>query len=413
MVSITLREAGRYTADNLYGENSEISELQLLFSLTELYRMKKELKKIPGNTLFDEIVVNIEDVAKDLETEVDRQMPSPESPDYKKFLAMKAFSLNLRGSNAKKTTDSSEIDYHPEFCMKSVEILEEIRLEPVAVYFYVDALNTLGTCYLFKNPQKAVDYLSKAESTYNSFLKKVPDAKEAFTPYKLFDVPREIKTLWCLLMAHHYTSIFLFAAWSNVKNDSMKLKYAMPSIRAKISIDKSENQGIYVINNTMPAMVEEINCLIKNLHFAQVNHLLAGFMNNLVQYRRSLPEDERHKVDFAQSLVSLAYGSWAYELVHTSFLVLTDALELEETPEMSFYAFDDLMTGEYTTYEHQFSCELLQSVKKLKSAIRKGKQWTRRAADMGDKSHYANYAEALLAQFDVLEEDIKFLDEFQ
>lgn len=51
-----MREAGRGLAASLYGEDAEVSELQLLFSITEMHRMKKEYEKYPEPNIFHEII---------------------------------------------------------------------------------------------------------------------------------------------------------------------------------------------------------------------------------------------------------------------------------------------------------------------------------------------------------------------
>lgn len=341
-------------------------------------------------------------------------MPEPGSPEYNKFLAMKAYTYNLRGNSAtiNKVVESminkTIPPFRPEFLEKTVGLLEPIRLNPVAVYLYVDALNILGTCYIMTEQQKSIEYLKKAEQTFEEFKGEVTNVNEALTPYEIFDVPREIQTLWCLMMAHHYTSIFLYSCYDSVNNEQMKLKYVMLSIRAKISIDLSKNNGVSNINNIMPEMMGEINFLIIKMHFAQVNHLLAAFMNNLVQYRRSLPPERRREVNFAQSLVSLEFANWAYQVVHYSFLSLTGNESDDIEPNYEFYAFDGLRKPGIEVYEDQFSCHQIQSHSKLKKAIKRGKAWCQRAIDLGESSRYSNYANTLMDQLNALEMDLEY-----
>lgn len=52
-----VREAGKGVAASLYGETAQISELQLLFSLTELHRMQKDFEKFTEPNIFHEIDV--------------------------------------------------------------------------------------------------------------------------------------------------------------------------------------------------------------------------------------------------------------------------------------------------------------------------------------------------------------------
>lgn len=330
---------------------------------------------------------------------------------------MKAYTYNLRGNSpavnegVREELGITMPQLRPEFPEMTVKLLEPIKLDPVAVYLYVDALNILGTCYIMSlGQEKAIEYLTKAKKTYEEFKKKMKDVKKALTPYEIFDVPREIQTLWCLMTAHHYTQIFLYSCYHSLNNEKMKLQYVMSSIRAKLSIDLSKNKGKYNINAVMPNLVEEINFLIRKLHFAQVNHLLAAFMNNLVQYRRSLPEARRHEVNFAQSLVSLAYATWAYEVVHYSFLTLTGNESDEVEPKYEFYAFDGLKTAGIEAYENQFSCHQIQTYEELKKAVKRGKAWCKRAIDLGVKGRYSTYAETLTGKLDDLETDLQYFE---
>lgn len=430
-----LREAGEGVAASLYGEDVKVSELQFLFSLTELYRMKKEFSKIDVPNIFDDIEVgkfffhlihllypltenyfclflsDIDQVAAELEQEIDRLMPEPDSDDFNKFLAMKAYSLNLRSHDTVAGGKCLIPPARPEYLEKTVKLLERIKLEPVAVYFYVDALNILGTCYLFKEPQKSVKYLLKAEKTYEDFKAKVTDVKEAMTPYQIFDVPREIQTFWCLMTAHHYTSVFLYSAYSGLNNDPMKLKYVVPSIRGKISIDLSSHKGTYIIKNIMADMFDEILFLIRKWHFAQVNHLLAGFMNNLVEYRRALPEEQRHEMNFSQALVSLAYATWAHEVLRYSFAYLNGKYDDDIEPYYLYHEFTGLKTPGFKVYHNQFPCHRIKSRKQMKNYIKRGKAWCKRAIDLFECCcQYSIYAGDLMNKLNLLENDVQYFE---
>uniref|UniRef100_A0A336MN27 CSON014488 protein n=1 Tax=Culicoides sonorensis TaxID=179676 RepID=A0A336MN27_CULSO len=419
-------EAAIVCADILYGEKSEVTKIQLLFSLTEVYRMKTTCDKFPDVDLFDHLQIDIKKVAEELEKEIDVEMSTktPDSQEYNRYLSMKAYTYNIRGDKYDPklhliTYENHkflpEFNYAPHFFIKTIKLLEPIKTSREAIYFYTDALNLYGLSHQLQNrPKEALKCFLEAENTYEEFKSVAKNAKEAMTALQIFGVTKDFKIIWCLLTAHHYTHIFLYNCYESLNDDEMRLKYVMLSVKAKISIELSEQgKENMKYHKLVPNCANEINFLIRKLQFAQVNHLLAGFMHHLVQYRRSLPEERRTEVNHVQGMVSVWFAQWAFVLLNYSFMKLSGGEKEDSQINYDYMGFEVLMVPGVEVYEHQFPCMELHSYSELRKTFKKGKAWCQRALDLIGSDAKTFNAKMLMEKYDEIEEHIEIFEDLK
>lgn len=315
-------------------------------------------------------------IAVQLENAINKEMPGFDAPDHNKYLAMKGYTYFMRGCRMDCRTE-----HNYNFLEKTVRLLEPIKLQPEVVYQYVNVLTTLGQSYCERSQyQKAIEYLEKAEQTYEEFKAKVTDVEtDAMTEYQIFGVTHDINLQRSLTYAHHMTMIHLYICYNALKSDEMKLKYVLPCIKGKLRINIVEND-IAEVQKLVPDFSDEPSFLITSHYFAQVNHLLSVLMFHLVKYRRSLPHEKQHEVSNAQAFVSELYGFWACELVQYSLLSLKDKTYCEKHPiNNEVVRFEELMEPGVEIYENQFPCEPILTRNELNKVVKKGKAWCQRA----------------------------------
>lgn len=333
-------------------------------------------------------------------------MPEPETPNYNKFLAMKAYTYTIRGSRQNFATNPNSYSFHE----KVVKLLEPIKLEREAVFLYIDSLNLLGvSCKERMQLQKSLEFLTKAEKTFNEFVSKVGDANQAMTPYKVFDAIIEMGTKWDLNMIHNFTMNTLYNTYFQLKDQKMQLKYVIPSIRAIFALQRLQQRTQNIVfDEFLVQLSSHIEILFKFHHFAQINHLVAIFMHHLVKQLRVSPKNKQFNVKVIQSIVSHWYATWALEIVKYSCNVLRNPDFAKNNPINSDYErFEDFVEDGVEIYENQFPCDVIESYKEMKKVITKGKAWCQREFDLFGNFPVPDMPKELMKKLNDMEKEIE------
>lgn len=357
--------------------------------------MNSKKKKNKDNSYFQ--FIDVDKLLDELESEIDKEMPTPDSSEYNRYLAMKAYSFTIRSDEPSEAEE------------KVISLLEPIKLQPEAIYLYLSSLNIRGEYFIDHDEQdKAIQYLKKAEETHEEF--KATGTAEAMTEFQIFGMinktPDEVNYL---LGAFDAIMISLYKFSVKFNNHEMQLKYVMPSIKAKFRYHPifSHIRAATNFDTLVIRILPEIRFLTTTYHFPQVNHLLAVLMYQLIKYKRSLPEEEKHFVLKIQGLLSYRYACWAYEIIQYSITTLEDKTFSESHPiNTEVFCFDELMETGVQNYVNQFPCEPILTHKELKKAVKQGKAWCKRTVDLLGGFASEEHQE-LMPAFNALEIDIE------
>lgn len=341
-------------------------------------------------------------MTEELAKEIDKEMPLPESKDYNRFLAMKAYTFTLQNNEGLRYSE------------KIISLLKPIKIQPESVYLYLMALNTVGSYQAeSKELEMAIKTFKEAEKTYIEFMAK-DFINGPMNDFQLFGVIHEPSTTQenCILFAFHTTMFFLYKCYEASENHEMKLKYVMPSIKAKIHLHPIEefmDSENFNINQLTLEMCPEIYFLIETLEFSKVDFLLAALLFQLVKYKRSATQEKRDKVSKVQGYLSYLYAAWAQKIVYYSIECLKDKTYSEKNPiNNEVFKLDVLMENGVEIYMNQFPCEPIVEIKYLEVAVKKGKAWCERAISLiGNWSYEPMENELLMPEFIALENDLK------
>lgn len=165
--------------------------------------------------------------------------------------------------------------------------------------------------------------------------------------------------------------------------------------------------------------IERFNILFAQLvtmylnrsYLCQANHILAVAMYFLVEYRRSLQESQRHKVDMSQALISSSYtfyGLHLMEAVAPTVLAQKHGF-IEPVPEFEPSCERLMETDGLKVYEKTFPTEYVVEEKKLHSIYKKTKLWLERTEQLNETGASNEASNALATAISKSWERLKLL----
>lgn len=321
---------------------------------------------------------------------------------------MKAYTYISRGY---KSFRSFMDKYNPDCLKVALDLLEPIKLQPEGINQYILVSQLLGLYHTNVFQQvTAIEYLKKAEQAYEEFKAKVTDVREAMNEFKMFGVTnaKNLQLDKSLPKLHHTTMIYLYYHYNIYKNEKMKHKYAMPSIKGKLLTGYIQQELQH--SHLVPQIHDETDYLIKSHQFAQVNHLLSVLMCKLVKYRRSLPQEKQQDCKRSQGFISEQYALWSFEIVQYSLQSLKDKnYSAKHLINNEVYRFEELIEPGIEIYENQFPCEPILTRKEFGKSMKRGKAWCNRAIDLLKGDFEQSKAKELMKKLIALEPIIEEL----
>lgn len=317
---------------------------------------------------------------------MDIQGLQPDCLEYKKKLAMKAYTFNIRATLRMAQKTEVPKNSAPAMLQRSIRLLEPIKDSPEGIYLYVEAHNLLGSYSLSQEATtSALQFFKVAEKSYNSYKANQKDG--ALNLYEIFDVNLNCIS-WTLETAFLYTTSLIYFCYDRLDSPQMKYQYAIPSIKAKLELDMQETG--FRPKETISQVISELKCLLHKRAFKQLDHLLSVLMYQLVKYRRILPEEERSEMNYVQGQLSLLYACWGYDIMNSSFLFIgaeegTDEYEKLSTELkvcLDFVEFPELIETGYETYADQFPTNYTKSIQKVRSLFKKVLAWNKRSIEL-------------------------------
>lgn len=331
-------------------------------------------------------ITDCADLGEVLQKALDIQALQPDSREYNKNVAMKAYSFNIRATLRMAQKTEVPKNSAPAMLQRSIRLLEPIKDSSEGIYLFVEAHNLLGSYSLSQEATtSALQFFKVAEKSYNSFKE---NQKGAQNLYEIFDLP-DLKCIsWNLETAFLYTTSLIYFCYDRLDSPQMKYQYAIPSIRAKLELDQQETG--FRPKETIPQVISELKCLLHKRAFKQLDHLLSGFMYQLVKYRRTLPEEEKLDLNYIQGQLSLLYACWGYDIMNSSFLLIGTEEGTDEHEKLStsleicknFIEFPELIEPGCETYADQFPTNYTKSIQNVKNLFKKVLAWNKRSKEL-------------------------------
>lgn len=183
----------------------------------------------------------------DVEADKLLQLQTSDSPDYKKYLAIKAYTYLKRGYEK----DNPIAKFEPDFLEKALELLEPIKQQKEGIRLFIEVLENIGLYYIdVKQYHEALKYLKKAVQGFELFKTKFADInKAAMDEWKLFECNSIIS--FCIASPfsenHHRLLALLYKCYDALNDVNMKLKYEIPSIQGRFFTSRNDIDSIVTI----------------------------------------------------------------------------------------------------------------------------------------------------------------------
>ncbi|XP_063705466.1 uncharacterized protein LOC134834657 [Culicoides brevitarsis] len=343
---------------SLFGKDLELTQIQKLLAKTLFYKLRANYKKndVEAKFVYDSNVIQCA-----LEAEIDKETPNPDSPDYNKFLAMKAVSI----------CHQSPLE-RAEKLPAAIAALEPIKFAPEVSLAYVVASIHMDC------KKENLDYYLNAEAVYDHYKK---NGTPCLSTHEIFGALPVIEQENDLIVQE------FFDKFEKLKNDDLAIKYVMPSLKAffnKAKIMEKMEYGKFKFEALIPEFRSHFQLLLKTHHFAQVDHLLAIFMFHLVKAGRAKPqtEESQNQIDAAKALVSSWYTMVGWTLAMCAeFMARNPEFALKYPVRTEVVRFEEFMEPGVEIYENQFPIDFIQTEKEWDGVINKGKVWSQRALD--------------------------------
>ncbi|XP_063701221.1 uncharacterized protein LOC134831425 [Culicoides brevitarsis] len=359
----------------IFGENMKLTKIQQLFVAAQAlsaFSYVEQTRKVEQISDFD-----ISSIFNELEAEIDKEFPLPDSSDFNRFIAMKAIAIFFQST------------VRPECGFRALSLLEPIKDTPEGAHPYIQTL--LHIARMEDDAKKSLEYYWKAEAAFDNI------KANKFRILSYFEIFGGNEIGGSTLLDNDYDSIMMEIFMRNfqLRDDAMKLKYVLPALKATLNKHEiihefgTENA---LFEHTVILLRPIINCLIDTNHFEQVDHVLSILMFHLVKMRRDMPKviatEIQAKIDASKAIVSFFYAIWAYELLviaakmysekHLKIKIRTEMIRLEKFMEPGI-----------EIYEKQFPVNVISDEKEWDKVVTKGKLWCQRAVDYFEKAKTA------------------------
>ncbi|XP_063705051.1 uncharacterized protein LOC134834349 [Culicoides brevitarsis] len=365
----------------IFGNGTNLTKIQKLFAKISVF-------KNFGMASSDARLVDESNAIQNaLEAEIDKATPNPDSPDYKKFLAMKASAIGYKSEEERAKT-----------LPDALAALEPIKFDPEVSLTYVVATLQLA------NKVENADYFLNAEAVYDHYKK---NGTPCLSTYQIFGAK-----ISCIEEENETIALNFFEAFLTLKNDALQRKYVLPAIKSQFDRSLTRAKlGIFQFKfeKFLPTVKPHIECLIASHYFAQLDHLLSIFMFHLVKAGRAtgLSTEEQLMIDSGKAAVSSWYTLWARKLILSAKAMETDPDYVAQNPiRTEMFRYDEFWEPGVEIYENQFPIEFIRNEKEWKKVMNRGKLWCQRAAQYFE----SNTAVAMASNFYRTDEKEDFRD---
>lgn len=265
--------------------------------------------------------------------------------------------------------------------LKEIEkMIEPYYMSPKGVYLYLQTLRQLRMCYQMgsmESQNQGLKVLQKAEKVYHDYVKanggnQCWDCEHLLGISKVSDskVESMLVYMWYQIASDLWED---YRRRGDLENAN---RYSMDTVRC-VEYTMTERARLFT-NFQILCFVIEVTLRTRRLK--QLDHLLAGTMHHVVKYRRSLPESERHKVDFIQGRLSSAYAQWGLLVLGYSIEQWQQQWDFTAKFDNDSYETIKMFTeAGVETYAGQFPTELYENRVDLKIGHKRALSWGNRA----------------------------------
>lgn len=339
-----------------------------------------------------------------MQNDLDSLMPDEKSEDvHTELVVMKCHVWNLLASILGPNEHVEFTKLVMEALLRSIQISEMYKLEPLGIVPYIEAHHHL--CYYLKLTMKPMDSLKyglQLEKAYNEYLaaaKGPPiDGKRLFFTNRGVQLPSDGFQLPQAHLETIYRSqlgaIYLF--YDEMGDVENSIKYTAGGIKADIDFAKTDGGTEYLLEQ----LAYKLDLLLTEFRFNHLDYLLSLAMYHSVKYRRSLPAEERSKLNNLQGKLSLFFAQWGEAIFLGSYGIMQGNQPMFACSNPEFEKVPELEEPGADEYANQFPHDYTKSFSEVKTVHKRAFQWVKRAIGLCVENEDKRAAESLKLALD-------------
>lgn len=202
-------------------------------------------------------------------------------------------------------------------------------------------------------------------------------------PFKTSEKLKEfLKREFSYFIFNHHRLVY------TAESEAKLLEFIIPAMR--YLMDTIDPFSKYTRLSEMSVVVEVI---WKGHRLKQLDHCLAGLMFHTVNYRRSLPDHQRHTVSKIQAKLSNAFLHWGFIIAFESMKQIAGE-KFAIVDNRTYEEIEEFNESGVEIYAHQFPIDLVKTPEALEKVIKRCKAWYKRSRDLLKEAKEENVASA-------------------
>lgn len=306
--------------DDLVGVSTEGPDYEKIKQTLEIIQKNLFELQFTGETELNGNQWN--DIAKTTDSMIDSILKELDDDcmDTIRMYAMKAHVAVLR---ANLFIEEKEYDEARQVLNDAETLLEPYAQDPNGVYVYIEVLLGKGRSYYTEELfTLALTYFRKAEFAYNEFKGHSKNAIELFGLENYVDVTDKlIQEKWSIVSLKRLIIVSLFTCYVMKNNDTAMIKYAIPSLQAKVELSYLNGERCTALE-VATKILDLVDVFISNHYFQQADHLLSVAAFNLEKERThaSKNEEKLRELDKHECVICNKYAWLGYLILKGSMM---------------------------------------------------------------------------------------------